>query len=163
MVLVPIVLAMSVAAGFGTIMVIRMERLRRREFLNLAEADERNRRLAEEIAARRKSEAALLEAKQTAEEASHAKSRFLAMLSHEIRTPMNGVLGLLQLVRRTPLDATQQRHLATAQTSASAMIGLLDDLVDFVQLEGRGQILVPTDFGLREVAEDAVELLTRRN
>jgi signal transduction histidine kinase/DNA-binding response OmpR family regulator len=161
-VFLPLIFAMAIATTFGALIAFRLERLRRLEFVNLAEARERNRRLAEEVTARQASEAALREAKQAAEEANRAKSRFLAMVSHEIRTPMNGVLGLLQLVRGTPLEAAQQRHLATAQASASALIGLLDDIVDFVQLEGRSQILVATDFNLRDAVEGAVALLRGR-
>jgi len=72
------------------------------------------------------------------DQASRAKSQFLAMMSHELRTPMNGVLGLLALIRQQGLSGHQARLLEQAERSGHQMIGLLGDILDFAALqEGR--------------------------
>lgn len=70
-----------------------------------------------------------------AESASKLKSSFLAAMSHEIRTPMNGVLGMLELLGHTPLDADQRDMLLTAQDSAGALLRIIDDILDFSKIE----------------------------
>lgn len=70
-----------------------------------------------------------------AEAAARSKSRFLTMMSHELRTPMNGVLGMLELVRQTPLNEPQQRLIEQAQRSGTQMIGLLGDILDLSDLQ----------------------------
>ncbi len=70
-----------------------------------------------------------------AEAASQAKSRFLTMMSHELRTPMNGVLGILALVRQTPLTERQQRLMARAERTGRHMSALLGDILDFSDLQ----------------------------
>lgn len=111
-----------------------------------------------DISRRKAEEDALRDAKQAAEEASAAKSRFLAVISHELRTPMNGVLGLIQLVGNGRLDRAQERHLRMAQESGEALIGLLDQILDYVRLE-REAPLSTMEFELHDVAETAIALL----
>jgi signal transduction histidine kinase/FixJ family two-component response regulator/HPt (histidine-containing phosphotransfer) domain-containing protein len=84
-----------------------------------------------------------------AESASKLKSSFLAAMSHEIRTPMNGVLGMLELLGHTPLDADQRDMLLTAQDSAGALLRIIDDILDFSKIEaGRMDIdRHPVDIG----------------
>ena len=77
----------------------------------------------------------LVGARRTAEEATRAKSMFLASMSHEIRTPMNGVLGMLQLLALTRLDAEQKGSLDAARDSARALLRIIDDLLDFSKIE----------------------------
>lgn len=77
----------------------------------------------------------LEEALARAHSATLAKSRFLAMMSHEIRTPMHGVLGLAEALGRTPLDADQRSLLDTIQTSGTALLYLLNDILDFSRIE----------------------------
>jgi signal transduction histidine kinase/CheY-like chemotaxis protein len=77
----------------------------------------------------------LLEAKAQAESAASAKSAFLATMSHEIRTPMAGVLGLVELMGRTPLDRDQRQMLEMANDSAQAMLQILDDILDYSRIE----------------------------
>ena len=80
-------------------------------------------------------------AKNDADAANRAKSQFLANMSHEIRTPMNAVLGMLQLVQRTGLDARQQDYVTKAQSAAKSLLGLLNDFLDFSKMEaGKLQI-----------------------
>jgi signal transduction histidine kinase len=77
-----------------------------------------------------------LQAKEAADQAGRAKSDFVANMSHEIRSPMNAVLGMLQLLRQTEMNARQQDYVGKAHAAASALLGLLNDVLDFLQ--GRG-------------------------
>lgn len=70
-----------------------------------------------------------------AEAASRAKSAFVANMSHEIRTPMNAVLGLLQLLQRTRLDARQMDHVEKAQGAAQSLLAILNDILDYSKVE----------------------------
>ena len=88
-----------------------------------------------DITERKKTESDLLAAKQEAESANLAKGTFLANMSHEIRTPMNAVLGMLQLVQKTALDARQQDYVAKAQSAAKSLLGLLNDILDFSKMD----------------------------
>ncbi|WP_051711093.1 ATP-binding protein [Andreprevotia chitinilytica] len=115
-----------------------------------------------DLSARKEEERALRLAKQVAEGANEAKSRFLAVISHELRTPMNGVLGLLQLLETSQLDATQRGHIETAQTSAETLIALLDQILDYVQLEGEAAPHEPVVFELHSLLASTVDLLRPR-
>jgi PAS domain S-box-containing protein len=83
----------------------------------------------------RRAAAELGRAKAAAEQANRAKSRFLATMSHEIRTPMNGVLGTIELLGGTPLDERQRAYVETVERSASALLSILDDILDYSKLE----------------------------
>ena len=85
----------------------------------------------------------LVRATEAAEQASRSKSQFLANMSHELRTPMNAVLGMLALLRRSPLDARQADHAAKAEGAARSLLGLLNDILDFSKVEA-GRMLLET-------------------
>ncbi|MCS7273336.1 MAG: ATP-binding protein [Fimbriimonadales bacterium] len=82
-----------------------------------------------------RSRQALVEAKQAAERLAQARTEFLANMSHEIRTPMNGVLGMLSLLKETPLTAEQRELLTTAEVSAKHLLEILDDILHFAKIE----------------------------
>ncbi|MBX3680220.1 MAG: hypothetical protein KF710_08580 [Rhodocyclaceae bacterium] len=101
-------------------------------------------------------------ARHAAEQASEAKSRFLATMSHEIRTPMNGVLGMCQLLTLTPLDSSQREYLRTLENSGQHLLGLIDDVLDFSRIEAGRMELDIQAFSPRELLEDLATLMFPR-
>jgi PAS domain S-box-containing protein len=90
---------------------------------------------AHDITDRKRAQEELTKAKDAAEQASRAKSSFLATMSHEIRTPMNGVLGLLELLQQSQLTAEQQEMAVVIGESASSLLKIIDDILDFSKIE----------------------------
>lgn len=93
-----------------------------------------------------------------AEETNHTKSAFLATMSHEVRTPLNGILGTLELLRRTTLSSHQQRYLETIHTSGSALLSLLNNVLDYARAEANKITVTPEAVGLSGVMESIVDL-----
>ena len=107
-------------------------------------------------------ERALAEARDQAETASRAKSRFLAMVSHEIRTPLNGILGMADLIGDTPLTPEQAAYLMAVRTSGETLLSLIEEILDFSKIEAGRIDLAARPFVLAAFVEEAVELLGPR-
>lgn len=107
------------------------------------------------ISARR----ALIEAQESAQVASEAKSGFLARMSHEIRTPMNGVVGMADLLYRTPLSDEQQEYVETIQHSSAALLRLINDILDLSRIEAGHFAQEACDFDPCELVKEVLRLL----
>ncbi len=116
----------------------------------------------QDITAQKTHEQALERSWLAAEKANIAKSQFLANMSHEIRTPMNGVTGMLALLLRSDLNATQRLQAETAHASAAGLMQILNDILDYSKLEANEMRMDALPFDLREVVDEVVAMLALR-
>jgi signal transduction histidine kinase/ActR/RegA family two-component response regulator len=111
-----------------------------------------------DISDRKKAEASLVVAKEAADAANRAKSIFLANMSHEIRTPLNGVIGMLQLMQRTSLDAEQEEYAGIALQSSKRLTRLLSDILDLSRIEAGRVELNDSPYNFKEMIHSISQL-----
>jgi signal transduction histidine kinase/CheY-like chemotaxis protein len=124
--------------------------------------------LLEDIEQRRTMELALLaeqeekletrRQKNAAEDASRAKSQFLATMSHEIRTPMNGVIGMLEMLRDTPLNENQQHYIDVIHRSGESLLEIINDILDYSKIEAGKMQLESQVFSPDDLIQDCLQL-----
>lgn len=102
----------------------------------------------------------LREKQQQAQAESRAKSEFLAQMSHEIRNPMNGVLGMTHLLQETNLDSTQRQYANTIDSSASALLVILNDILDVSKMDAGKFRLEHIAFDIRELLQDSTRIFS---
>jgi signal transduction histidine kinase/DNA-binding response OmpR family regulator len=110
-----------------------------------------------DITRSKESEASLRAARDKADTALQAKSDFLATMSHEIRSPMSGLVGVLDLLRDTELDADQKRMAKMVHGSALALLAVLNDILDFSKIEAGALSIVPEPVCLRDLVGEIVQ------
>jgi PAS domain S-box-containing protein len=101
-------------------------------------------------------------AMQAAEAASRAKSTFLANMSHEIRTPLNAIIGMTELVLKSPISPQQREFLATVKDSGEALLSVINDVLDFSKIEAGKLTLDRNTFDLRESLGDTMKSFALR-
>ena len=113
-----------------------------------------------DMTALKQAELSLIQGKAEAEHASQIKSQFLAMMSHEIRTPLTAILGMQELLTKTPLDTVQTDYLKIATQAGINLLAIANDILDLTKVESGKLILEQLTFDVIEFTQHCVELLT---
>lgn len=117
-----------------------------------------------DITERKKMEASLAAAKQKAEAANRAKSRFLAIVSHELRTPLTSIIGFANLLAESQLSPEkQQEYVQHIINSGGYLLSLVNDVLDYSRLETRNMVLAPTPINLKKLINETVTMLNVAN
>lgn len=123
-------------------------------------------RLAGEIIAgtihRARFEKEILAAKSKAEEASKAKSEFLATMSHEIRTPMNAILGFSEILLNTTSDEKQKQYLNAVLSSGRTLLSLINDILDLSKIESGQLEIMEQAVNLKAIIEEILQIFQAR-
>ena len=127
--------------------------------VRLSDATRARRSTAAEISARREVERQLTVARDAALHAAEVQSQLVANTSHEIRTPLTVILGMNELLLDTDLDATQRKFAERVGRAAAGLLGVVNDLLDFAEIDAAGVSLEVSDLEIRSVVDEVVALL----
>ncbi|WP_415401806.1 ATP-binding protein [Tateyamaria sp. SN3-11] len=111
-----------------------------------------------DISARKINEQKLIDARDRAERTDKAKSQFLTVMSHEMRTPLNGILGVLDLLKTTPMDEQQARYARIATSSSEVLLEHVNEALDITRIETGELQLTFQDFALTDLMQELVDM-----
>jgi PAS domain S-box-containing protein len=117
---------------------------------------------ARDVTERKRVEAELLQTKAAAESASRIKSDFLASMSHEIRTPLNAIIGISDLLAKTPLSPQQDKYVQVFRRAGDNLLNLINDILDLSKVESSQLDLERTGFSLSDHIEKVMEMVAAR-
>ncbi len=118
--------------------------------------------IGRDITELRKIHGELVAAREAAEAASRAKSEFLSSMSHEIRTPLNAILGMAELLAESNADPEQQKYLSLMRSNGSALLSLINDILDLARVETGRMRLERSEFDLRALVAGVIDTLRLR-